>query len=209
MERKREYLVLAMAVVSIICLGLQMLKPEWCTGTSSIMYIIGGNQLNELAAYNVSRVVAAIITAISMLAMVLFTLSVYRGNIKGRLKTSYSLMLLHTVVMIIASMVMQKVLNFNKEDSKMSVGVYFITILILAAILIVYILRESGGMRLIPNLSSVMLLVVLGQLVSNGLFIENLVKVRGVLYGVIAAFPYLTIFVFEKLVLEPTMKKYR
>ena len=210
MEKKRIFIVLALSFLSVIGLALQALKPNWCTGTSYIMYITGGNQLESLrSAYQASRITAAIVVGICIIGMLIFALSVYRGNLKGRLKIAYVILLIHTVIMIIASIAVQSLWAFNNEDSKINVSVYFISMLTAGVTLAIFVLREHGGIRLIPNFSAVMLLVAFGQFVSNGLFVDSISKAKGLLYGVISALPYFTIFVFEKFVLEDTVKRYR
>lgn len=214
MERKREYFVLALSVLSIIGMVCQMLKPHWCTGTASIMYIVGGNQLDKNnMAYRAAHITAAVVVAIGILGMVLFAISVYRGNVKGRLSTSYAILLLHALIMALASIAIQRLWTFNNESAKLNITIFFLSTLILILLLAVYIIREHGGMRMIPNLSALMLLVTFGRFIGNGLvlgdFSSAILVFRWILYGTISALPYFTIFVFEKFVLEQSMKRYR
>ena len=90
--------------------------------------------------------------------------------------------------------------------------VYIVTAIIAIFTLILFILREKGGIRLVPKMSSLLLLVLLGQLITHGIVVGRgtiYVSKTSILCGICSIIPYLTIFVFEKGILEPTVKKYR
>ena len=72
-----------------------------------------------------------------------------------------------------------------------------------------YILRELGLMRYIDKISTVLLLAIIGQLVSNGLLLRGSDPVRSLICGLITALPTLAIFIFEAFVLEASIRRNR
>lgn len=210
MSKKRELIVLILCMLSELGMCAQILKPNWCTGTSFIMFLVGGNQLSvNVDAYHVSHIITAVIVAIAMLGMILFAVSVARGNAKGRLELSYFIILIHHIILLVSAVAIQKVWVFsNKSDTKLNVTIFFVSELFMVVMMAMYVLREHGRIRLIPNISAVLLMVTFGQFIANGMLVDALSTKRAIIYGIIAALPTFTIFVFEKFILEPTMRRY-
>ena len=177
----------------------QLIKPNYFFSSSMV---IAGNGF----------MIARVLILVNMLGIIVFALSVLDGNIKGRLHMSYYIMLIYAVVMIIASVVPRQLqVTMHNEKLEMNALIYIITLVLTVFILALFIIREKGGMRTISKLSSLLLLVIIGQFVTNGLFINHGDIISGpvyLLFGVISAMPYIAVFAFENLVLEPTMLKY-
>lgn len=200
MSRVREDIVLFLCFLAEAGLFFQFIKPNYFF--SSSMIIVG-----------TSFLVARAIILINMFGMLVFAISVFRGNVKGRLNTSYLIMLVYAIAMLVFAIVpRQYTTALAKSELEMNALLYLVTMILAVLVFTVFILREKGAIRLIPKFSSVMLLVIIGQFVTNGLFIDKGELISGatyLLFGLIAALPYIAVFVFEKFVLEPTMIKYR
>ena len=200
MSRVREFIVLLLCFLAEAGMAFQILKPNYFF--SSSMIIAG-------TSYTIARA----IILINMFGMLIFAISVFMGNIKGGLHISYFIMMIYAVVMIVMAIApRQYQVALKNERLEMNSLVYLVTMILVILVFAVFILREKGGIRVIPKFSSVMLLVVVGQFVTNGLFIEKGIMISGsiyLLFGLIAALPYIAIFVFEQFILEPTMMRYR
>lgn len=200
MSRVREFVVLFLCFLAEAGMVFQFIKPNYFFSSSMI---IAGTTFT----------IARAIILVNMLGMFIFAVAVYRGNIKGRLHISYFIMMLYTVAMLVFAIApRQYQVALENERLEMNSLLYLVTMLLLMFVFAVFILREKGAIRLMPKFSSVMLLVVIGQFVTNGLFINKGELISGpiyLLFGLIAAMPYIAIFVFEQFILEPTMIKYR
>lgn len=200
MERIREYIVLFLCFLAEMGMTFQFIKPNYFFNSS--MIIAGTN-------YTIARIVLLV----NMLGILVFAVSVFIGNIKGGLHRSYFIMLLYAAAMIVLAIAPHQYQNaLAKNELEMNSLLYLITMLLSILVFAVFILREKGGIRLIPKFSSVMLLVIIGQFVTNGLFVNKGELISGpiyLLFGAVATLPYVAVYVFEKFVLEPTMMKYR
>lgn len=200
MKNKREWIVLFLAVLSELGMIYQIIRPEYFFCTRVI-----GEEYGFLLARG--------LVFINMAGMALFALSVWRGNIKGRLHVAYFIMLCNVCLMF-AAMVSSKPFKTSMDngDLKIKMLVSVLSMFVAAVLLALFILREKGAIRTIPKLSSIMLLVIVGQLAANGLFADSDVLISDVPYlgiGVLSAMPYITVFFFENFILEPTMLEYR
>lgn len=200
MERVREYIVLFFCFIAELGMAFQFIKPNYFFNSS--MIIAGTN-------YTVARAVLLI----KILGILVFAISVFRGNARGRLHRAYFIIGIHAAIMIILAITSNQYKSTLANDMlAMNTWLYFGTLLLLIIILVVYVLREKGGVRLIPNFSALLLLVIIGQFVTNGLFVNKGALISGptyLLFGIIAAMPYVAIYVFEKFVLEPIMIQFR
>lgn len=203
MKRGREIIVLILCVLSELGLAFQLKQPQHFA--SSAIIIAGTN--------DTEWIIARILILISMLGIAVFTTSVWRGNIKGRLHIAYFIMLIQAAIMFILPMLSGRINSFmQSEKVKLNTGIYIITMILAVLVLALFILREKGAMRVMPKLSTLMLLVVIGQFVTNGVFAKTVVAeptAYMLAYGLLSALPYVAIFVFEYFVVEPTMRKFR
>lgn len=200
MINRKEIVILFLCILSEIGMAYQLLKPNYFFCSSMI---IAGTGFMLARAFII----------VQMAGMALFGLSVYRGNIKGRLHVSYFIMLCYAALMIIATIVPDKYMSaVNNKAIEMNALVYLITMILAIIIFALFILREKGGIRTVPKLSSIMLLVIIGQFITNGVFINDGGIASGPIYlifGIMSAMPYITVFLFERFILEPTMLQYR
>ena len=197
-----------MSVISLLCIVAQIIKPGSFTGASCIMYLIGGNRLDIPEVMGAAKTISGIVTAIFGVGFLFFSLAVFRGNIKGRLEVAYFIMTLYSVLIAIIVVVARNLTIFNTDGFENSLTTFFVSVLLSLILMAVFSLREHGSVGFVPYLSSALLLVVIGQLVSNGLFVENVTNIKGVICGGMAAFPFFTIFVFEKFVVESSIRKH-
>lgn len=203
MKRGREIIVLILCALSELGLAFQLKQPQHFASSSII--IAGTN--------DVAWIIARILVLLSMIGVAIFALSVWRGNIKGRLHISYAVMLIQAAIMFVLPMLSGRINSFmHSEKVKLNTGLYIITMILAVLVFALFILREKGAMRVMPKLSTLMLLVVVGQFVTNGVFAKSVVAEPTpymLAYGLISALPYIAIFIFEYFVVEPTMSKYR
>ncbi|MCR5736255.1 MAG: hypothetical protein K6G64_01230 [Eubacterium sp.] len=210
MGKGKRILIIVMCILSELSILLQMWKVNYFTGTSCLMKMAAGEKLGTHSVYFKSHIVTAVVMSLEFLAMLIFFISFLRNNRKGRLKTSYIVLLLHTGIMAFTSMMFQRAYKVENSNLKLNITVYFLSMLILGAVLVVFIMREQMGAHYGFVFSPVLLLVMVGLFSTNGLFgMNGMSRVTGILTGGTVILPYLTIFTFEKIVLEPSMKKYR
>lgn len=203
MKRGREIIVLILCVLSEIALAFQLKQPQHFA--SSAIIIAGTNDTEWF--------IARILVLLSMIGMAVFALSVWRGNAKGKLHISYFIMLIQAAIMFVLPILSGRLNAFmQSEKVKLNTGLYIITMILAVLVLALFILREKGAMRVMPKLSTLMLLVIIGQFATNGIFAKTVVAeptIYMLTYGAISTLPYLSIFVFEYFVVEPTMRKFR
>ncbi len=201
MSRKREWIVMALCFLSEISMLFQIYKPNYFFNLSLV--ITGTNYW----------IAARAILLINMAGLALFALSVWRGNVKGRLHQSYFIMLLYSVIMFLAAVVPKQFRNtINNDSLELNALVYLLTTIMTVIVFALFILREKGAIRHISKMSTLMLFVIIGQIVTNGLFVNGSVIISHPIYfvlGIMSAMPYISVFVFEYFILEPTMKYYR
>jgi small-conductance mechanosensitive channel len=202
MKRGRELFVIFLGILGELGLFFQVYRPIYFIETDIIE--------QGLISWTIPRLMCII----AMIAMLLFMISVFRGNVKGLLCVSYAVLLLYQVIVLFA-MLSQKdmfVKAVNEEKLKLNVVIYIGTAIILILNLGIFILREKGAIRMIPNISALMLFVILGQFITHGLFVVNdslAFGTRSLLCGVCSMMPYVAIYVFEKTVVESTDMEYR
>lgn len=199
MKIQKELIILLLSIVSEIGMAYEFVKPNYFFCSS--MVIVG-----------MGFMVARLIVLIKMAGMAVFAIAVHRGNMKGRLHISYIILLVYSFVMVAASILPRQYMSaVHNEKIEMNALIYLITMILAIIVFTIFIFREKGAIRIVPRISSIMLMVVIGQFVTNGVFINNGSIVSGVhylLFGLASAFPYFTIFLFEYFILEPTMLKY-
>lgn len=203
MKRGREIIVLILCVLSELGLAFQLKQPQHFA--SSAIIIAGTN--------DTAWIIARTLVALSMIGIAVFALSVWRGNVKGKLHISYFIMLIQAAIMFILPMLSGKITSLmQSEKVKLNTGIYILTMIMAVLVLTLFILREKGAMRVMPKLSTLMLLVVIGQFVTNGIFAKSVIAeptLYMLAYGAMSTLPYVSIFVFEYFVVEPTMSRYR
>lgn len=210
MSKGKRILIIVMCILSELSILTQMWKVNYFTGTSCLMKMAAGEKLGVHSIYFKAHIVTAVVMSLELIGMLIFFISFLRNNRKGRLKTSYIVLLLHTGIMALTSMMFQRAYKVNDSNLKLNITIYFLSMLILGAVLVVFIMREQMGAHYGFIFSPVLLLVMVGLFSTNGLFgLDGMSKTKGILAGILVIIPYLTIFVFEKIVLEPAMKKYR
>lgn len=202
MRRTREVVVFLLCLLSELGLFFQFYRPVYFLETDII------------EKGTVSWTIPRAIVLIAMVAMFLFALSLIKGNFNGLLHISYAVLLLYFVVVLVMMFAQKKVFYeaMNNDYLHTNLIVYIVTAVIAIITLILFILREKGGIRLVPKMSSLLLLVLLGQLVTHGIVVGGgtiYISKTSILCGVCSVIPYLTIFIFEKSILEPTVKRYR
>ena len=192
---------MALCFLSEISMLFQIYKPNYFFNLSLV--ITGTNYW----------IAARAILLINMAGLALFALSVWRGNVKGRLHQSYFIMLLYSVIMFLAAVVPKQFRNtINNDSLELNALVYLLTTIMTVIVFALFILREKGAIRHISKMSTLMLFVIIGQIVTNGLFVNGSVIISHPIYfvlGIMSAMPYISVFVFEYFILEPTMKYYR
>lgn len=203
MKRGREVIVLILCALSLLGLAFQLKQPQHFA--SSAIIIAGTNDS--------AWIIARVLVLMSIIGVVIFALSVIRGNIKGKLHVSYFIMLIQAAIMFALPLLSGRLSDFmQSEKIKLNTGIYIITMIMAVLVFALFILREKGAMRVMPKLSTLMLLVVIGQFVTNGIFAKIVVAEPTpymLAYGFISALPYIAIFVFEYFVVEPTMSRFR
>ncbi len=210
MDKVKRISIIVMCILSQLAILVQMWKVNYFIGPSCLMKMVGGEKLGDHSVYLKSHIITAVVMGIQLLGMLVFLISFIRQNRKGRLKISYIILLLHSGIMAFIAMAFQRTWKIPERNLKLNITVYFLSMLIIIAVMVVFIMREQMGARYGFIFSPVLLLAMVGLLSTNGLFgFSGISRIKGIVTGVTAILPYLTIFVFEKLVLEPAMKKYR
>ena len=202
MRRTREMVVFLLCLLSELCLFYQFYRPVYFLETDII------------EKGTVSWTIPRVIVLIAMAAMFLFTVSLVKGNLNGLLHISYAVFILYYVVILVMMFAQKQEFNetLNSEYFHTNLIVYIGTAIISILTFGLFILREKGGIRMFPKMSSLLLLVILGQMATHGFVTSGFsVYVSGmsIFWGICSAIPYLTIFVFEKGILEPTIRGYR
>lgn len=202
MKRTREIVVFILCAMSELGLFYQFYRP---------IYFI---ETDIIEKGTISWTIPRAIVIVAMIAMLLFTISLIRGNAKGFLHVSYVVFVLYFVIILIVLFAQRPEFSevLNSEYFRTNLIVYVVTAIISILTLLLFILREMGGIRLIPNMASLLLLVILGQFVSHGFVTGGgniYVSKMSLFWGACSVLPYLTIFIFEKFILEPTVKRYR
>lgn len=203
MKRGRELLVIILCVLSELALAFQLKQPYHFANSSIV--IAGTNDINWI--------IARVLVAVAMIGIFVFALSVWAGNVKGKLHISYFILLLHSAAMVALPSLSGKLTAFmQSEKIKLNTGLFIVTMLLCVLVLALFILREKGAMRVMPKLSTVMLLVIIGQFATNGIFASSVIVEPTpymLAYGALSTLPYISIFVFEYFIVEPTMSRFR
>ena len=195
MKKQKEIIVFVLCLLSELGLFYQFYRP---------IYFI---ETDIIEKGTVSWTVPRAICLVSMLAIFLFALSVLIGNVKGILNISYAILMLYFAIVLMVMLSQKEALNeaLNGKYIKMNIVVYVITAIVAILSLLLFILRRTGIVGLVPGMSSLMLLVVVGQFVTHGLFMGDgkvLLGYRTILCAFSSALPYFTIFIFERMVIE-------
>lgn len=202
MKRTREMVVLILCAISELGLFYQFYRPVYFIETDII------------EKGTISWTIPRAIVVIAMFAMLLFTISLIRGNINGLLHVSYAVFVLYYAIILVMLFAQRPEFNdtLDNEYLRLNLIVYIVTAIITILTFLLFILREKGVIRLVPNMSSLLLLAILGQFVAHGFVTGGgniYVSKLSLFWGVCSVVPYFTIFIFEKMVLEPTVKRYR
>lgn len=202
MRRTREIIVLILFALSELGLFFQFYRPIYFLETDII------------EKGTVSWTIPRAIVLIAMVAMFLFAVSLIRGNRNGLLHISYAVLLLYFIVVLVVLLAQREQFKetLNNQYLHTNLIVYIVTSIIAILTLLLFILREKGGIQLIPKMSSLLLLVLLGQFVTHGFVVGGgsiYISKISLFCGLCSVIPYFTIYIFEKTILEPTVKDYR
>lgn len=202
MKRTREIIVLILCALSELGLFFQFYRPVYFLETDII------------EKGTVSWTIPRAIVLIAMVAMFLFAVSIIWGNLNGLLHISYAVYLLYFVIVLVVLFAQRRQVKTTLSNDYLHTNliVYIVTAVIAIFTLLLFILREKGGIRLIPKMSSLLLLVMLGQFVTHGFIVGGgsiYISKLSILCGICSIIPYFTIYVFEKSILEPTIREYR
>ena len=198
MSKPKEMMMVVLCMLSELGLFYQFYRPIYFLETDIIE--------KGMVSWTIPRV----IILIAMAAMFLFTISFIKGNANGLLALSYAIFLLYfvLVLLIIFSQKKQFHQTLSNEYLDTNLIVYLVTAIVAIVTLILLILRELGGIRVIPNMSSLLLLVILGQFVTHGLAMGEgniFISKNSLFCGICSVIPYCTIYIFEKRILEPVL----
>ena len=185
-------------------------EPTRCTGTYFVMLITGGNQLDKVERVrHLAHLTVGIICLLACIGLLLMAVDLIGGKSKGLLKFAYMFMAVYTLIQVtVCIYVLVGTRYLQTSTQKANLLVYFISQCILLVVLFLYILRELGLMRFIDKMSAILLIVIICQIVSNGLLLRNSHWIS-LVYGLITALPTLAIFVFEAFILEASIRRQR
>ena len=217
MSRIRAIFVYIFIVLAEAGLIYQAKEPIYCTGTIFIMKLTGGNQL-EKSEYirQMSHVIVGVVCLVACIGLLLMAIDLFGGRSKGLLKDSYILMAVYHAIQVGCCILIYTLGNYynnvgqkgDRRAQQTNMLLYFISQIIMLIILFVLILRELGLIRVINKLSAVLILVMLGQILSNGLLIDGIYPKWFCLFnGVVTALPTLAIFIFEAFIVEASVRK--
>ena len=137
---------------------------------------------------------------------------VIKGNANGMLHISYAVMTLYLVIMLGMMFAQRGVFIETFEIVEMNIIVYIVGAVLGILTLLLFIFREKGAIRFIPNMSSLLLLVILAQFISHFFALADgkaYMSRLSFVCSVCATMPYVAIYLFEKRVVEPTIRQYR
>lgn len=211
-----EILTIIFSILSVGGIIIQMKEPLWNTGSKCFMYVVGGDPIykreaaekamNVAYTIKVSHAVSSAILLIPLVAMIIFIIAILRGNIRKSLKITYLLFAIFSGLEAAAAMFTQTAGLFQRR-SRLNVTIFFITTLVMMVVMILFLLREAGRIRYMPSVSAILLFVIAGMIVSNGLIVSKEQMLRGLLYGLVSAMPAIAFYIYEIAVLRPRMRK--
>ncbi len=210
MSRIRAIIVYILVILAEAGLVFQAKEPTKCTGTIYIMLITGGNQLNKVDRLrHIAHITVGGICLIACVGLLLLAIDLFGGRSKGLLKYAYILMGIYNAIQVAACILIYSLTGYVRSNAeKTNLLVYFISQIILLIMMFILTLRELGLVRIIDKLSTVFLLAIIGQIVSNGFFAMETPK-ESLIYGLVTALPTLAIFVFEAFILEASIRRNR
>lgn len=202
MSKTKEIMIVVLCVLSELGLFYQFYRPIYFLETDII------------EKGTVSWTIPRAIVLIAMAAMFLFTISFISKNVKRLLAISYAVLLLYFVVVLLIIFSQEKQFNQTLSNKYLDTNlvVYIVTSIVAIVTLLLFILREMGGIRVIPKMSSLLLLVMFGQFVTHGLVMGGgniYISKNSLLCSVCSVMPYFTIYIFEKSILEPSITRRR
>lgn len=200
MRKGRELFVLFFCILAELGLFFQVYRPIHFVET----FIIEKGM--------VSWTIPRIICMIPMIAIGIFAMAVIKGNANGMLHISYAVMTLYLMIMLGMMFAQRGVFIETFEIVEMNIIVYIVGAVLGILTLLLFIFREKGAIRFIPNMSSLLLLVILAQFISHFFALADgkaYMSRLSFVCSVCAAMPYVAIYLFEKIMVEPTIKQYR
>jgi len=211
MSRVRAMFVYFFVLLGEAALIFMAKEPTTCTGTIYIMKITGGDQLDKVEKVRqLSHITVGVICLLACIGLLLMAIDLIGGKSKGLLKFAYLFMAVYNLIQVVACIYIFASTDLIRSSTqKANCLVYFISQVILLIVMCLYILRELGLMRFLDKLSTVLLLAIVGQIVSNGLLLRGSNIKESLIYGCITALPTLAIFVFEAFVLEASIRRNR
>ncbi len=209
MNRIRAIIVYFLVLFAEGGLIFQAKEPTKCTGTIYIMLITGGNQLNKVEKVRqLAHVTVGVICLIACIGLLLMAIDLIGGKSKGLLKFAYIFMGVYYAIQIAACIMIYTMTGFIRSSAQTAnLFIYLVSEIILFALMFIWTLRELGLIRVIDKLSTVLLLAIIGQIVSNG-FLAKL-EPKMLVFGLITALPTIAIFVFEAFILEASIRRLR
>ena len=211
MSRARAIVVYLFVLLAEGGLVYMAKEPTVCTGTSYIMWLAGGSKLETVPRVRqLAHLSAGVICLLACIGLLLLAIDLFGGKSKGLLKFAYLFMAVYSLLQIaVCIMLWTTTGRINTIERRTNLIVFLVAHCIMVAVLLLYILRELGLMRFIDKLSAVLLLVVIGQVVTNGLLMPHSNVGWSLLYGLITALPTIAIFVFEAFILEASIRRNR
>ncbi len=210
MSRIRAIIVYIFVAIAECGLIYMAKEPTRCTGTFFVMLITGGNQLDKVERVrHLAHITVGVICLLACIGLLLMAIDLIGGRSKGLLKFAYMFIAVYTLIQVTVCIYVFAATEFLQTSTqKANLLVYFISQCILLIVMFLYILRELGLMRFIDKMSAILLIVIIGQVVSNGLLLRGS-NWHSLVYGLITALPTLAIFVFEAFILEASIRRQR
>ena len=211
MSRARAIIVYFFVLLAEGGLIYMAKEPTACTGTSYIMWLAGGSKLDKVERVRqLAHLSAGVICLLACIGLLLLAIDLFGGKSKGLLKFAYLFMAVYSLLQIAVCIMLWTTTNrIDTIERRTNLIVFLVAHCIMVGVMALYILREMGLIRFIDKLSAVLLLVIVGQVVTNGLLMPHSKIVWSLLYGFITALPTIAIFVFEAFILEASIRRNR
>lgn len=211
MSRVRAVIVYIIVLLAEGSLFYMAKEPTLCTGTNYIMWLAGGAKLEKVERVRqLAHLSAGVICLLACIGLLLMAIDLFGGKSKGLLKFAYLFMAVYSLLQIAVCIMLWTTTNrIDTIERRTNLIVYLVSQVIMLFVLSLYILRELGLIRFFDKLSTVLLLVVIGQFVTNGFLMPNSKISWSLLYGLMSALPTIAIFVFEALILEASIRRNR
>lgn len=211
MSRVRAIIVYFFVLLAECGLIYMAKEPTVCTGTNYIMWLAGGSNLEKIERVRqLAHLSAGVICLLACIGLLLMAIDLFGGKSKGLLKFAYLFMAVYSLLQVAVCIMLWTTTNrIDTIERRTNLIVYLVSQVIMVVVLLLYILRELGLMRFLDKLSAVLLLVIIGQVATNGFLMPHSKVGWSLLYGLMSALPTIAIFVFEALILEASIRRNR